>query len=399
MPKKSKKKNKFSICYCLIAIHDGPWGPGKCAKRDISSSNNLPYPPQVLPDSTLGAEQPRIHSQTQSQGNIPLDNIYSPATTTTSDISVNNVFTQSSSNGFGSGVAMSQDMGAAILYQLQQLNINSGALSVLNASQHYSTVPGVSAFSVGQQNISSSFSTKPGPSACSVGQQVIPSNPCVSACSVGQQNISPNLNFTSVPNVGNSATNVGITSVGNTPCNIYSMHDASISALPSAGVAARNSMTAVPNVCTSTSHSGISSVPSVGTFLSAPSVPNMDTTYMGMSSESVITPHGISQKTEEQTVTGQYVDLSEFLPSFASSNIMNKTELEPYLDGSENLSYRPKKNKRKIHNFNNWVETWSHYEKLVIKYVGVGCHEGFVDYRNFYGRVQQNVQLVLYCYV
>ncbi len=93
-------------------------------------------------------------------------------------------------------------------------------------------------------------------------------------------------------------------------------------------------MTAVPSVYTSTSDSGVSSVPSVGTFRSAPSVPNMDTTYMGMSSASFIAPHGISQKTTEQAVTGQYVDLSEFLPALASSNIMNKTELEPYLDGS-----------------------------------------------------------------
>ncbi len=99
-------------------------------------------------DSTLGPEQLHIHSQTQSQGNIPLDNIFSPVTTTTSDIPVNNVFTQSSSNFIGSAVAISQDMGAAISYQLQQLNINSGTLSVPNDSQHYSTVPGVSACSV-----------------------------------------------------------------------------------------------------------------------------------------------------------------------------------------------------------------------------------------------------------
>ncbi len=59
---------------------------------------------------------------------------------------------------------------------------------------------------------------------------------------------------------------------------------------------------------------------------------------------------------------------------------MNKSELEPYLDSSENLSFRPKKSKRKIHNFDNWVGAWSHYEKLVIKYVGLGCHEAFVDY-------------------
>ncbi len=141
-------------------------------------------------------------------------------------------------------------------------------------------------------------------------------------------------------------------------------------------------------------HSG---VPSVGTFLSAPSVPNMDTTYIGMSSASVITPYGISQKTAEQAVTGQYVNLSEFLPPLASSNIMNKTELEPYLDGSENLSYRPKKSKRKIHNFDNWVEVWPHYEKLVIKYVGVGCHEAFVDYRLF--MAECNKEYSWYCIV
>ncbi len=80
--------------------------------------------------------------------------------------------------------------------------------------------------------------------------------PCVSACSVGQQNISPNLNFASIPNVGNISSagqqyisptaKVGMTSVGNIPCNIYSMHNASISTLPSAGVTVSNSMTAVP---------------------------------------------------------------------------------------------------------------------------------------------------------
>ncbi len=370
MPGMSKRKNKRLVCHCLISTNDGPWGPGKCAKHDVSSRSNLPFPPEERLDSRLGAEQLHVHSQTQSQGNIPLANICSSATTSTSDIPVNTVFTvpQSSSNCPGSAVAMSQDMGTAILYQLQQLNIDIVALSVPNASQHYSTVPGESACSEGQQNSSPHISTKPCVSACSVDQQVISSNvstvPCVSDCSVGQQNISPNFNFATVPNVGNIAsvgqqyisptTNVGITSVGNTPCNIYSMHNASISTLPSAGVSACNSMTAVLSVCTSTSHSSVSSVLSVGTFLSTPSVSNMDTTDMGMSSASVTTPHGISQKTAEQAVTGQYVDLSEFLHPLASSNIMNKT----YLDGSENSSYRPKKSKRKIHNFDNWVEAW-----------------------------------------
>ncbi len=94
-------------------------------------------------------------------------------------------------------------------------------------------------------------------------------------------------------------------------------------------------------------------------------MPDMDTTYMNMSLASAIALHGISQKIAEQAVTGQYVHLSEFFPPLASSDIMNKTELEPYLDGSENLSYIPKNSKRKIHNFDNWVEAWSHYERLV----------------------------------
>ncbi len=29
------------------------------------------------------------------------------------------------------------------------------------------------------------------------------------------------------------------------------------------------------------------------------------------------------------------------------------------------------------------MEAWSHYEKFIDKYVGVGCHETFVDYRLF----------------
>ncbi len=78
-------------------------------------------------------------------------------------------------------------MGASILYQLQQLHINSGALSVPNASQHYLTVSGVSACSLGQQVISTNVSTVP----------------CISACSAGQQNMSPNLNIAAMTNVGN----------------------------------------------------------------------------------------------------------------------------------------------------------------------------------------------------
>jgi hypothetical protein len=97
----------------------------------------------------------------------------------------------------------------------------------------------------------------------------------------------------------------------------------------------------------------------------------------------ICAPHGIAQKTAEQAVSGVYVDLSEFLPPLAAGNFINRTELEPFLDGRDNLSYRPKRTKRRINNFDNWLEAWAHYEKLVIKYVGVCCHEAFVDYRLF----------------
>ncbi len=88
------------------------------------------------------------------------------------------------------------------------------------------------------------------------------------------------------------------------------------------------------------------------------------------------------------------------MPTLASSNILNKTELGPDLDRSENLSYRLKKSKRKIHNFDNWVEAWSHYEKLVVKYVAVGCHEAFVDYCLFMQSVTKRlIGIVLLCMI
>ncbi len=64
-----------------------------------------------------------------------------------------------------------------------------------------------------------------------------------------------------------------------------------------AGVTACSCMSLVPSVCTSTSYSGLSSVTSVGTtsFISAPLVPNMGTSYMGLAA-GVITPHDISPK-------------------------------------------------------------------------------------------------------
>ncbi len=55
----------------------------------------------------------------------------------------------------GSEVAISQDMGTAILYKLQQLHINSGLSSVSNTDQHYLAVPSgsFSLLDVGQQDI------------------------------------------------------------------------------------------------------------------------------------------------------------------------------------------------------------------------------------------------------
>ncbi len=136
---------------------------------------------------------------------------------------------------------MSEDMGATILGQLQQLNINSGVSSTVpNADQHYSAVPSGS-FSVpdvGHQNISSISSV----CITSMGQPNMSTIPCVSAYSMAQQNIFtihiPNI-FT-VPSVGSitsvgqqhisSTPRLGLISVGTTPYNVYSMPSVNISA-------------------------------------------------------------------------------------------------------------------------------------------------------------------------
>ncbi len=64
------------------------------------------------------------------------------------------------------------------------------------------------------------------------------------------------------------------------------------------------------------------------------------------------------------------VDLCDFLPPLASSNRLNKTELEPYIYNSDNLAYRPKRSKRKNNNFENWLEVWAYYENMFCKICG-----------------------------
>ncbi len=80
---------------------------------------------------------------------------------------------------------------------------------------------------------------------------------------------------------------------------------------------------------------------------------------------------------------GVYIDLCEFLPPLVASNLLNKTELEQYIDSGDNLAYRPKRSERMINNFKNWLEVWAYYENHFVKYVGIKCHEAFVEYRLF----------------
>lgn len=91
-------------------------------------------------------------------------------------------------------------------------------------------------------------------------------------------------------------------------------------------------------------------------------------------------PNGavISNKTKNAAISGEFVNLSEFLPS-TESHTDYETTIDP-LQGS--LQVKPKRCKKLISSFLTWLEAWNAFEELILQYhpsVYKQCH----DYRSF----------------
>lgn len=92
---------------------------------------------------------------------------------------------------------------------------------------------------------------------------------------------------------------------------------------------------------------------------------------------------GVSVKTIEAAINGEFINLEEFLVPINYSSNVNHTEYETVLDNDNNLIHRPKKYSRKITNFDSWQQAWACYERLLIGVLGTAVHECLADYRSF----------------
>ncbi len=91
---------------------------------------------------------------------------------------------------------------------------------------------------------------------------------------------------------------------------------------------------------------------------------------------------GVSSKTIEAALEGDFVDLADFLPPIGASNNVSNLDLECFLDNeSKSVSYRPKKYTRKINSHDTWSQAWVAYEKLLVSHFGASVHEYLADYR------------------
>ncbi len=93
---------------------------------------------------------------------------------------------------------------------------------------------------------------------------------------------------------------------------------------------------------------------------------------------------GISARAIDSAIEGEFCDLCEFLAPIGSASNIANNELEPIFDSNTNtVTYRPKKFKRQIVNYDSWYQAWCNFEKLMVAVHGVAIHEVLSDYRTF----------------
>ena len=99
-------------------------------------------------------------------------------------------------------------------------------------------------------------------------------------------------------------------------------------------------------------------------------------------------PNGavISNKTRNAAVSGEFVNLSEFLPSIESHTDYETTVCP--VQGS--LQVKPKRNKKQISNFLSWLEAWNAYEDLVLDH-HPKYYKQFHSYRGFIQKCDRSI--------
>ena len=107
-----------------------------------------------------------------------------------------------------------------------------------------------------------------------------------------------------------------------------------------------------------------------------------------ISNHTRLLPNGVrlSEKTARNALSGEFINLAEFLPMGESTT---DTDLEPIVDNDAgNLTFRTIKSKRSIDTLSLWMTAWNNYEFLLVS----ADHSRYADmakYRNFIQKCSQ----------
>ncbi len=99
-------------------------------------------------------------------------------------------------------------------------------------------------------------------------------------------------------------------------------------------------------------------------------------TISGISTDDEAVQDGIPEKTVSKALKGECINLEDFLCTSKHSN-----EESQIVESNGELLIKPKKTKKNINNFNKWLEAFSRYEELIVKYYGYAAYRHMSRYR------------------
>ncbi len=90
----------------------------------------------------------------------------------------------------------------------------------------------------------------------------------------------------------------------------------------------------------------------------------------------------MSEATIKSALNGEFIHLDHFLLNFTKSQ-EGLGELEQFVDSEGQVTYKPRRAKRRINNLQTWREALSNYEKLIISFHGMQLYDTIWEYRKF----------------
>lgn len=326
---KNTKKRRCTVCRTLISEHIGPYGPQKCTMKTVASplsvdTDNLPDPGQ----SQLGAVggPPGVHPQNEHS----TSHVAQPAATTSSQQH-----------------AVYQD------HNLLSTSTNGQPMSAIGGNPYIGN------------NINNTAQNSPQINNDQTLHSTL--NLLVSTMASMQTQLT-SLQTANQQHGGNISQ--GTAMAASHP-----------QAIPVQGPAVVN------NALAADPHLPSSGVPYTAAFKQGDALPSLGGAVRGLRSavgltdmSSLFTIPGTPDKTLRQSLQGEYICLDEFLQNYSLNN-SEAQDIQSYMDSDGNISYRNKRQKRRITSFNTWLEAWHNYERLLLSYHGFHLYDTCTKYK------------------